>query len=138
MSTDTPPQSIVWDIADPGFEANLGAARAYHQLYETLAAPRGATALDQAVGQWLTHVRRPGGLGKDPDRAQRRAAALAAIDPDWNPGTLGWTIDWQRHYAYLAQLLASGARLTAIVPGVTRHGEESDGGSLRSGGAGTS
>ncbi|MFJ6785616.1 Helicase associated domain protein [Streptomyces yangpuensis] len=115
---------IVWDTADAGFEENLGAARAYHSLHGTLAAPRGATALDQAVGQWLTNIRRPGGLGKDPVRAERRAAALAAIDPDWNPGVLGWTVDWQRHYAYLAQLLAEGARPAAIVPGVTRHGED--------------
>ncbi|MET9106681.1 hypothetical protein [Streptomyces zhihengii] len=60
---------------------------------------------------------------KDPDRAQWRAAALAAIDPDWNPREHGWTVDWQRHYSYLTQLLAEGAPLTAIVPGVTRHGE---------------
>ncbi|MFB6578539.1 helicase associated domain-containing protein [Streptomyces sp. NPDC056402] len=73
---------IVWDTADAGFETNLGAAQAYYELHGTLAAPRGATALDQAVGQWLTNVRRPGGLGKEPGRAQRRAAALAAIDPD--------------------------------------------------------
>ncbi|MFJ6054841.1 helicase associated domain-containing protein [Streptomyces sp. NPDC092307] len=71
------------------FEQNLGAARAYHALHGTLAAPRGATILDIAIGQYLTNIRRPGGLGKDPDRAQRRAAALAAIDPDWNPGELG-------------------------------------------------
>ncbi|MFF3675831.1 hypothetical protein ACFYYS_17850 [Streptomyces sp. NPDC002120] len=51
-------------------------------------------------------------------------ASLAAIDPDWNPGTLGCTVDGQRHYAYLAQLLAEDARLTAVVPGVTRHGED--------------
>ncbi|MGW7333526.1 helicase associated domain-containing protein, partial [Streptomyces sp. NPDC054840] len=86
--------------------------------------PRGAAILDVQVGQWLTNVRRPGGLGKDPERAQRRAAALAAIDPDWNPAVLGWTVDWQRHYTYLTQLLASGARPTAIVPGVTRHGDD--------------
>ncbi|MDX3540280.1 helicase associated domain-containing protein [Streptomyces sp. MB09-01] len=115
---------IVWDTADAGFATNLGAARAYYELHGTLAAPRGAAILDVAIGQWLTNVRRPGGLGKDPGRARRRAAALAAIDPDWNPGTLGWTVDWQRHYAYLTQLLASGARLTAIVPGVTRHGDD--------------
>ncbi|MER6251969.1 Helicase associated domain protein [Streptomyces sp. NPDC001584] len=115
---------IVWDTADVGFEANLGAARAYYELHGTLAAPRGAAVLDVAIGQYLTNIRRPGGLGKDPERAQRRAAALAAIDPDWNPGTRGWTVDWQRHYAYLTQLLAEGARLTAIVPGVTRHGED--------------
>ncbi|WP_445270747.1 helicase associated domain-containing protein [Streptomyces sp. DSM 41634] len=109
---------------DAGFETNLGAARVYHELHGTLAAPRGATVLDIAIGQWLTNVRRPGGLGKDPARAQRRAAALTAIDPDWNPGTLGWTVDWQRHYTYLAQLLAEGARPATIVPGVTRHGED--------------
>ncbi|MFF4323346.1 helicase associated domain-containing protein, partial [Streptomyces sp. NPDC001568] len=112
---------IVWDTADAGFERNLGAARAYYELHGTLAAPRHATALDVAVGQWLTNVRRPGGLGNDPVRAERRAEALAAIDKDWNPD---WTVDWQRHHAYLAQLLAEGARLTAIVPGVTRHGED--------------
>ncbi|MFK0016369.1 helicase associated domain-containing protein, partial [Streptomyces sp. NPDC091027] len=59
-----------------------------------------------------------------PGQAERRAAALAAIDPDWNPGTRGWTVDWQRHYAYLAQLLEDGVRPAAIVPGVTRHGED--------------
>ncbi|GLX19455.1 hypothetical protein Slala02_27690 [Streptomyces lavendulae subsp. lavendulae] len=69
-------------------------------------------------------MRRPGGLGKDPVRAERRAAALAAIDEDWNPAALGWTVDWQRHYAYLTQLLDEGARLNAITPGVTRHGED--------------
>ncbi|MEU8436889.1 Helicase associated domain protein [Streptomyces sp. NPDC029216] len=117
---------IVWDTADAAFEENLAAARAYHQLHGTLAAPRGAAILDVQIGQWLTNVRRPGGLGKDPVRAERRAAALAAIDADWNPGDEdhGWTVDWQRHYAYLAQLLDEGARLTAIKPGVTRHGED--------------
>lgn len=58
----------------------------------------------------MTKVRRPGGLGKDPVRARQRADALTAIDPDWNPSANGWTVDWQRHYAYLAE----GARLTAI------------------------
>ncbi|MBT2479571.1 DEAD/DEAH box helicase [Streptomyces sp. ISL-94] len=114
---------IVWDTADAGFEENLGAARAYFAEHGTLAAPRHATALDRAVGQWLTNIRRPGGLGKDPDRARRRAEQLAAVDPDWNPRELGWTVDWQRHYAYLAQLLAAGARVEDVVPGVTLHGE---------------
>ncbi|MDX3535620.1 helicase associated domain-containing protein [Streptomyces sp. MB09-01] len=112
---------VVWVTADAGFEQNLGAARAYYELHGTLAALRGATILDIAIGQYLTNIRRPGGLGKDPGRARRRAAALAAIDPDRNPGTLGWTVAWQRHYA---QLPAEGARLTAVVPGVTRHGED--------------
>ncbi|MFG2622555.1 helicase associated domain-containing protein [Streptomyces sp. NPDC048507] len=69
-------------------------------------------------------MRRPGGLGKDPVRAERRAAELAAIDPDWNPAAYGATVDWQRQYAYLAQFLDDGALLPAILPGVTRHGED--------------
>ncbi|WP_124291124.1 helicase associated domain-containing protein [Streptomyces sp. ADI91-18] len=108
---------ITWDTADADFETNLGAARAYYELHGTLAAPRGAAIMDVQVGQWLTNVRRPGGLGKDPVSAERRAATLAAVDPDWNPAMLGWKVDWQRHYAYLAQLLAEGARLTAVCPG---------------------
>ncbi|MEU6315682.1 Helicase associated domain protein [Streptomyces sp. NPDC047014] len=115
---------IVWDTADAGFAENLAAARVYFGLHSTLAAPRHATALDRPLGQWLTNIRRPGGLGQDPVRAERRAAELAAIDPDWNPGALGWTVDWQRHYAYLRQLLADGALLPAITPGVTLHGED--------------
>lgn len=115
---------IVWDTADAAFEENLAAARAYYELHGTLAAPRGAAILDVQVGQWLTNVRRPGGLGKDPVRAARRAAALAAIDEDWNPAERGWTVDWQRHYAYLTQLLAEGVRLTSITTGMTRHGED--------------
>ncbi|MEU9801519.1 Helicase associated domain protein [Streptomyces sp. NPDC051000] len=115
---------IVWDTADQGFAENLAAARAYHELHGTLAAPRHATALDRAIGQWLTNIRRPDGLGKDPERAGRRARELADLDPDWNPRDAGWTVDWQRHYAYLAQLLAGGARLDDVVPGVTRHGDD--------------
>ncbi|MET8241211.1 hypothetical protein [Streptomyces sp. NPDC005078] len=85
----------------------------------TLAAPRHATALDKPVGQWLTNLRRPDGLGKDPERAARRAQQLAAMDPDWNPGQLGWTVDWQRHYTGLRVLLAAGGTLDEILPGVT-------------------
>ncbi|GLX41393.1 helicase [Streptomyces roseochromogenus] len=115
---------IVWDTADAAFEQNLAAGRAYYELHGTLAAPRGAAILDVQIGQWLTNVRRPGGLGKDPVRAARRAAALAAIDENWNPAEHGWTVDWQRHYAYLTQLLAGGARIEDVAPGVTLHGED--------------
>ncbi len=72
---------IVWDTAHAAFAENLAAARAYFERHGTLAAPRHATALDKAVGQWLTNVRRPGGLGKDPDRAGRRAEKLAGVVP---------------------------------------------------------
>ncbi|MER6392784.1 helicase associated domain-containing protein [Streptomyces sp. NPDC001523] len=115
---------IVWDTADAAFAENLAAVRAYFELHGTLAAPRHATALDRAIGQWLTNIRRPGGLGKGPERAGRRARELAAVDPDWNPRGHGWTVDWQRHHTYLAQLLTGGARLDDVVPGVTLHGED--------------
>ncbi|MGW3739858.1 helicase associated domain-containing protein [Streptomyces sp. NPDC005146] len=115
---------MIWDTADTAFAENLAAARAYYTQAGTLAAPRHATALDKPVGQWLTNLRRPGGLGKDPERAARRAEQLAAIDPDWNPGQLGWTIDWQRHYTILRVLLAGGAGLEEITPGVTHRGDD--------------
>ncbi|MGW1643092.1 helicase associated domain-containing protein [Streptomyces lavendulae] len=123
-ATELEDLGIVWDTADAAFETNLAAARAYHQLHGTLAAPRGAAILDVQVGQWLTNVRRPSGLGKDQGRARWRAQELAALDPDWNPRENGWTVDWQRHYAYLTQLLDEGGRLKAITVGVTRHGED--------------
>ncbi|MFF4323712.1 helicase associated domain-containing protein [Streptomyces sp. NPDC001568] len=113
----------MWDTADAGFAENLAAARAYFELHGTMATPRHATALDRSIGEWLTKVRRPGELGKE-GRAGRRAEQLAAVDPDWNPCGRGWTVDCQRHHAYLAQLLAGGARLADVVPGVTRHGED--------------
>ncbi|MFE7328112.1 helicase associated domain-containing protein [Streptomyces sp. NPDC057565] len=115
---------MIWDTADTAFAENLAAARAYYADAGTLAAPRHATALDKPVGQWLTNLRRPGGLGKDPERAARRAEQLVAIDPDWNPGALGWTVDWQRHYTGLKVLLAGGAGLQEIVPGVTHRGDD--------------
>ncbi|MFB7534462.1 Helicase associated domain protein [Streptomyces sp. NPDC056178] len=115
---------MVWDTADAQFAENLAAARAYYAETGTLAAPRHATALDKPVGQWLTNLRRPGGLGKDPERAQRRAAQLAAIDPDWNPGALGWTVDWQRHWAGLTTLLTASGKLEDITPGVTYRGDD--------------
>ncbi|MFE7245373.1 helicase associated domain-containing protein [Streptomyces sp. NPDC057580] len=115
---------MIWDTADTAFAENLAAARAYYQEARTLAAPRHATALDKPVGQWLTNLRRPGGLGKDPERAQRRAKQLAAIDPDWNPGALGWTVDWQRHHVGLAALLEAGGKLEEILPGITYRGDD--------------
>ncbi|MFE7402334.1 Helicase associated domain protein [Streptomyces sp. NPDC057557] len=115
---------MVWDTADAQFAENLAAARAYYAEAGTLAAPRHATALDKPVGQWLTNLRRPGGLGKDPERAARRAEQLAAIDPDWNPGQLGWTVDWQRHYTGLRVLLEDSGTLDEILPGVTYRGDD--------------
>ncbi|WP_240799467.1 helicase associated domain-containing protein [Streptomyces sp. A0958] len=115
---------MVWDTADAAFEENLAAARAYFTEAGTLAAPRHATALDKPIGQWLTNLRRPEGLGKNTGRAQRRAEQLAAIDPDWNPRLLGWTVDWQRCYVGLAALLDAGSALEDVQPGVTYRGDD--------------
>ncbi|MEU6556278.1 helicase associated domain-containing protein [Streptomyces sp. NPDC046915] len=111
----------MWDPTDAAWEENLAAARAYYAETGTLAAPVTATALDKPVGQWLANCRKKGGLGKDTTTAARRAQQLAAIDEDWRPG---WPVDWQRTYAAVARLLATGAELDDIVPGVTAGGTD--------------
>ncbi|MEW1632107.1 Helicase associated domain protein [Streptomyces sp. NPDC089173] len=105
---------VVWDSADAAWEENLGAARAYAVAYGTLSAPVTAMIMDRPVGQWLANARKRNGLGKDVERAQRRAAALAAIDPDWNPA---WPVDWQRYYAALKGLVVPGGVVGCVEPG---------------------
>ncbi|MER8018120.1 Helicase associated domain protein [Streptomyces griseoluteus] len=110
---------IDWTPADTGWEENLAAARAYYAMAGTLAAPVTASALDRPVGQWLANCRKGIALGKDPVRAERRAAQLSEIDPDWRPA---WPVDWQRFYAAVGQMVALGTALEDIVPGVTASG----------------
>lgn len=105
---------VVWDPADVAWEENLGAAKAYFAAYGTLAMPVTAMIMDRPVGQWLANARKKNGLGKDGARASRRAAALAAVDPDWNPD---WPIDWQRHYAALRGAVAPGGVVGCVEPG---------------------
>ncbi|MFB7091519.1 Helicase associated domain protein, partial [Streptomyces sp. NPDC056296] len=110
---------IVWEPADETWEENLGAARAYFEVYGTLAAPVTAAILDKPVGQWLANARKAGGLGKDPKRARERVELLAAIDKDWKPG---WPVDWQRRYAALKTLTTEDGRLGPVEPGTVVHG----------------
>ncbi|WSC97107.1 Helicase associated domain protein (plasmid) [Streptomyces sp. NBC_01754] len=112
---------MVWSVADAGFWKNLGAARAYYAAHGSLACPKGAVVDGVAVGQWLANLRKPGGLGGDPVRAEERRRALEAIDPDWAPG---WSVEWQRHYAAARTLLAeeNGMAAADVLPGVTVHG----------------
>ncbi|MGA4856724.1 Helicase associated domain protein [Streptomyces koyangensis] len=110
---------VVWDPADAAWEESLGAARAYFEAYGTLAAPVTATMMDRPIGQWLANARKKNGLGKNQARASRRAAALAAIDPDWNPA---WPVDWQRHYAALRGVMAPGSVLGYVEPGAMVNG----------------
>ncbi|MGV9523154.1 Helicase associated domain protein [Streptomyces griseus] len=107
---------MVWSVADAAFRKKLAAARAYHAKHATLAAPKDAVTDGVAVGQWLANLRRPGGLGRNEERAALRREALAAIDPDWNPP---WPVDWQRYYAAARLLLAEERSATGILPGVT-------------------
>nr|WP_279571300.1 DEAD/DEAH box helicase [Streptomyces hainanensis] len=107
---------MVWDERELAWEETLDVLRAYHGEYGTLAAPRSATILDRPVGMLLANLRRPGGLGKDTARAERRTRQLAAIDPHWNPA---WPIEWQRNYAGIQQCVDGGADPDDILPGVT-------------------
>ncbi|MEU2469440.1 Helicase associated domain protein [Streptomyces sp. NPDC012486] len=110
---------MVWSVADAGFWKNLTAARAYHAVHGTLAAPKDAMVEGVAVGQWLANLRKASGLGKDQGRAGERRAALEAIDPEWHPG---WSVEWQRHYATARSLLGEEGGLTEVLPGVLVHG----------------
>ncbi|WTY32204.1 Helicase associated domain protein (plasmid) [Streptomyces anulatus] len=111
---------MVWSVGDAGFWKNLTAARDYYAVHSTLACPRNAVWDGVAVGQWVANLRRPGGLGTNPVRADERRRALEAIDPDWNP--TGWSVEWQRHYAAARVLLAEEQGPVELLPGVTVNG----------------
>ncbi|MGV0101252.1 Helicase associated domain protein [Streptomyces californicus] len=113
---------MVWDVADAGFWRVVTAARTAFETYRTLALPRSLVIDGVRIGQALTNLRRPGGLGSDPVRADERRRALEAIDPEWCPP---WPADWQRAYAATRDLLSEeqGAiRADDILPGSTVHG----------------
>ncbi|MFJ6239552.1 Helicase associated domain protein [Streptomyces griseus] len=110
---------MVWSVSDAGFWKNLTAARDYHAAHGSLACPRSTVWDGVEVGQWLSNLRRPGGLGTEPVRADERRRALEAIDPEWNPG---WPVDWQRHYAATRHLLAEEQGGVELLPGVTVNG----------------
>ncbi|MFE4023084.1 Helicase associated domain protein [Streptomyces sp. NPDC059101] len=112
---------MVWSVADARFYKNLAAARNYFAVHRTLAAPKDASIDGVAVGQWLANLRKTGGLGKDEERATERRGALERIDPYWNPT---WPLVWQQRYAALAVVLADGATLAEILPGVAVGGQD--------------
>ncbi|MFF5894124.1 Helicase associated domain protein [Streptomyces globisporus] len=112
---------MVWSVGDAAFWRNLNAARSYYAAHSTLACPRNTVWDGVALGQWVSNLRRPGGLGTDPVRADERRRALEAIDPEWNP--TGWPVDWQRHYAAARELLGEEqGRPAGLLPGVTVNG----------------
>ncbi|MYT97339.1 MULTISPECIES: DEAD/DEAH box helicase [unclassified Streptomyces] len=110
---------MVWSVADAAFWRTITTARRAFELYGTLAVPRSLVIDGVRIGQTLSNLRRPGGLGGDPERAAERRAALEAIDPDWAPT---WSTDWQRAYTAAHTLLAEEQARTEILPGITVNG----------------
>ncbi|MET7504527.1 DEAD/DEAH box helicase [Streptomyces microflavus] len=122
---DAPEAGMVWEPGEEAWENKLAALRSYRRATGHLA-PRqdqvwGEGEAMVPVGQHLANLRRTGGLGKNPERAARRAQQLAAIDPDWN---CPWPLNWQRHYRILADLVDADGALPYIAPGVTFDGDD--------------
>jgi superfamily II DNA or RNA helicase len=121
---DAPAAGMLWEPGQEAWERKLSALRSYRRATGHLS-PRQDAVWDAGegeamvpIGQHLANLRRKGGLGKDPERAAKRAAELTAVDADWN---CPWPLDWQRHYRVLADLAAdeAGGTLPDIQPGVT-------------------
>jgi hypothetical protein len=124
---DAPEAGMVWEPGEEAWENKLAALRSYRRAMGHLA-PRqdamwGEGEAMVPVGQHMANLRRKGGLGKDPKRAEERVKQLAAIDPGWN---CPWPLDWQRHYRVLAGLAEDepGGVLPDIQPGVLMDGDD--------------
>ena len=122
---DAPEAGMVWEPGEEAWENKLAALRSYHRATGHLA-PRQDAVWGEGeamvpIGQYMANLRRKGGLGKDPKRAEERAKQLAAIDPDWN---CPWPLNWQRHYRVLADLVDADGHLPYIAPGVTFEGDD--------------
>ncbi|MFI8522762.1 Helicase associated domain protein [Streptomyces sp. NPDC085481] len=125
---DVPEAGMVWEPGEEAWENKLAALRSYRRAMGHLA-PRQDAVWGEgegddeqlAIGQFLANLRRKGGLGKNPKRAEQRAAQLAAIDPDWD---CPWPLDWQRHHRVLADLVDADGVLPAIEPGVVFEGDD--------------
>ncbi|MBQ0867343.1 DEAD/DEAH box helicase [Streptomyces sp. RK75] len=114
-------EGFVFDPRDQSFTEFLDVCALYFAEHHTLAAPRDAVIAGVAVGERLHQARKPGGLGKKPERAENRRQRLEAIDPDWSPA---WSVSWQRHYAKARWLISQGATLPELQPGVSLGGDD--------------
>ncbi|MEH0598331.1 Helicase associated domain protein, partial [Streptomyces scabiei] len=124
---DAPEAGMVWEPGEEAWETKLAALRSYRQATGHLA-PRQDALWGESeaeglvpIGQHIANLRRKGGLGKDPKRAEERAKQLAAVDEDWN---CPWPLDWQRHYRVLADLVDADGHLPDIAPGVLMDGDD--------------
>ncbi len=116
---------MVWEPGEEAWENKLATLRSYRQATGHLA-PRQDAVWGEGeamvpIGQHLANLRRKGGLGKDPERAEKRAQQLTEIDPDWN---CPWSLNWQRHYRVLADLVDADGVLPYIAPGVYMDGDD--------------
>lgn len=121
-------QGMVWEPGDEAWETKLAVLRSYRRAHGHLAPRQDAVWGDVegkpvAIGQLMANLRRKGGLGKHPERAQTRAQQLTAVDQDWH---CPWPLDWQRHYRVLADLAGTeaGGTLPDIRPGVLFEGDD--------------
>ncbi|MFB8406558.1 Helicase associated domain protein [Streptomyces sp. NPDC055912] len=122
---DAPEAGMVWEPGEEAWESKLAALRSYRRATGHLA-PRQDAVWGEGeamvpVGQHLANLRRKGGLGKDPDRAAKRAQQLTEIDPDWD---CPWPLNWQRHYRVLADLVDADGVLPYIAGGVMHDGDD--------------
>lgn len=128
---DAPEAGMVWEPGEEAWETKLAALRSYRRATGHLA-PRQDAVWSEGVslvagadlmpiGQHMANLRRKGGLGKNPERAQARAVQLTAIDEDWD---CPWPLDWQRHYRVLADLVDADGHLPQIEPGVLFEGDD--------------
>jgi hypothetical protein len=122
---DAPEAGMVWEPGEEAWENKLAVLRSYRRAMGHLA-PRqdamwGEGEAMVPIGQHMANLRRKGGLGKDADRASKRAQQLTAIDPDWN---CPWPLNWQRHYRILADLVDVDGHLPDIAPGVLFEGDD--------------
>ncbi|MFJ6493557.1 Helicase associated domain protein [Streptomyces californicus] len=122
---DAPEAGMVWEPGEEAWENKLAALRSYRRATGHLA-PRQDAVWGEGeamvpIGQHMANLRRKGGLGKDPERAEKRAQQLTEIDPDWD---CPWPLNWQRHYRVLADLVDADGVLPYIAPGVYMDGDD--------------
>ncbi|MGW6755723.1 Helicase associated domain protein [Streptomyces sp. NPDC055006] len=122
---DAPEAGMVWEPGEEAWETKLAVLRSYRRATGHLA-PRQDAVWGEGeamvpIGQHMANLRRKGGLGKNAERTRVRAEQLAAIDPDWS---CPWSLDWQRHYRVLADLVDADGSLPDIQPGVQMDGDD--------------
>ncbi|MFJ2008087.1 DEAD/DEAH box helicase [Streptomyces chartreusis] len=100
---------IIWTPRQQAFDRGLAHAAAYVTRHGHLAVPVDETQDDFPLGRWLATQR-----ARAQTLTAERTAALAALDPWWNPP---WPITWQRAYHVLRQQAEASKDTTASEAG---------------------